>query len=156
MQVNYGGMELSLIDYPGYPAVVIFLRGCSLNCPLCHNAGLKTGKVMIELAEIYQRIPWQFIDAVVISGGEPLEQPEVCKDIIRQAHGMKKVVAIQTSGCYPDRMKDLYPNRWYVDTKPELDYSHYVFLAARFTACRENVREGIKYVRIYDRRADLH
>jgi pyruvate-formate lyase-activating enzyme len=96
------------------------------------------------------------IDAIVISGGEPLEQLEACSLIIRQAHGMKKVVAIQTSGCYPDRMAKLYPNRWYVDTKPGLDYTNDVFRHVKFTACRENVREGINYVRIYDRRADLH
>jgi nucleoside-diphosphate-sugar epimerase len=35
-----GLVRCSFVDYPGGLSAVVFLRGCNLRCPYCHNAGL--------------------------------------------------------------------------------------------------------------------
>ncbi len=33
----HGFERLSLCDWPGYSSCVIFLGGCNMRCPTCHN-----------------------------------------------------------------------------------------------------------------------
>ncbi|HQG40331.1 MAG TPA: hypothetical protein PLV76_05540 [Spirochaetales bacterium] len=39
-----GFIPLSLNDYPGHVAAVIFFSGCNFFCPYCHNPELALGK----------------------------------------------------------------------------------------------------------------
>ena len=39
MQI-YGFNKLTLLDYPGHLAAIIFLGGCNMRCPFCQNASL--------------------------------------------------------------------------------------------------------------------
>ena len=41
MQIH-GFQKMTLLDYPGKVAATIFLPGCNLRCPFCHNAPLVT------------------------------------------------------------------------------------------------------------------
>ena len=65
----------TLVDYPGKVASVIFVSGCNLRCPYCHNGKLfnvdettliSAGYLMEKLLERSS-----FIDGVVFTGGEP-------------------------------------------------------------------------------------
>ena len=39
--MTIGGLQkLTLLDYPGKLACTVFLAGCSLRCPYCHNPAL--------------------------------------------------------------------------------------------------------------------
>ena len=39
--MKIGGLQkLSMVDYPGKMCATVFLRGCNLRCPFCHNASL--------------------------------------------------------------------------------------------------------------------
>ena len=39
--MRIGGLrQLSLLDFPGYVACTVFLTGCNLRCPYCHNPSL--------------------------------------------------------------------------------------------------------------------
>ena len=39
--MRIGGMQkLTLLDYPGKVACTVFLSGCNLRCPYCHNPDL--------------------------------------------------------------------------------------------------------------------
>lgn len=103
-KINYAGcVALSTCDWFGHGAYVIFLNGCPMFCPNCHNAQLRTAENMVALDEIKAGILGVsgFVDHVVISGGEPAAQPEVCKAIIDFCHSVENLVAIETSGCYP-------------------------------------------------------
>ncbi len=42
MNVN-GLQKLTLLDYPGKVACTVFLAGCNLRCPFCHNSELLDG-----------------------------------------------------------------------------------------------------------------
>lgn len=72
-----GVQGISVIDYPGKIASVLFLGGCNFRCPFCHNVslindydslGCKSSEAMLDDLERRKG----FIDAVVITGGEPL------------------------------------------------------------------------------------
>lgn len=107
-----GGYEkLSLCDYPGTPAIVIFLQGCNFNCPFCHNRALlpfREGETPVKMKDIlhYLRQRRNVVPAVVISGGEPTLQPDLDKFI----QAIKKIgykVKIDTNGSMPDCIASL-------------------------------------------------
>jgi pyruvate formate lyase activating enzyme len=77
--VKIGGLQkISVIDYPGKLACVVFLSGCNYNCGYCHNPGLVTGEKNKEIyseEEIFDIIEERgYLDGIVISGGEPTLQ----------------------------------------------------------------------------------
>jgi pyruvate formate lyase activating enzyme len=100
MEVNYGGcVPFSTVDYPGRACITIFLRGCSRRCPWCHNQELQTGETPVPIQYIHGLIhdASQFVSAVVISGGEPLEQMEACMNISAYARNLGLLVGVHTS-----------------------------------------------------------
>ena len=41
MRMRIGGLQkVTLLDYPGKVACTVFLPGCNLRCPFCHNPAL--------------------------------------------------------------------------------------------------------------------
>jgi len=82
-----GFQGTSLIDYPGKISSIIFLSGCNLRCPYCHNSLLfEVQKEMLlnrddVIASLIERK--NFIDGVVITGGEPTLYPDVI-DFIKE------------------------------------------------------------------------
>jgi pyruvate-formate lyase-activating enzyme len=72
-EINLGGIiPFSTIDWRGKAAMVIFLGGCPLRCIYRQNYNLLEGLNYVERHEIEEEIKKNedFIDAVVISGGE--------------------------------------------------------------------------------------
>lgn len=111
--LKIGGLQKnSMIDYPGRLSCVLFLAGCNFDCPYCHNPDLATGcssgcdDLTFEnfLGFIERR--QGFLDAVVISGGEPTLHPEltdVCKQIRQHGYPVK----LDTNGSRPQILKEL-------------------------------------------------
>ena len=104
MMVNYAGkVDLSTVDWFGFGAYVIFFNRCPMRCPTCHNSQIRVATNWVDLKQVTDGIYgcWEFIDHVVISGGEPLDQPEACREIIKYCHDLNNKVAVETSGCLP-------------------------------------------------------
>jgi pyruvate formate lyase activating enzyme len=159
--INLGGIEpLSLVDYPGLPAMVVFFRGCPFRCEHCHNAELQTGCTPSTLAPVTEAMS-DMVDAVVISGGEPLLQPKAIKDIATIAKDSGFLVSVQTTGMDPNLMWSLRPyvDMWQVDTKPILTYNTLQEMQLHmlqemqlpiYWSCAEGHEQpGISYDRIY-------
>ena len=74
-----------------------------MSCPHCHNEKIRTGERLVDLADIAQEIlsARRYVSALVISGGEPVMQPEVCLELLIWGHALGLKVAIETSGCRP-------------------------------------------------------
>lgn len=69
-----GFREASFLDWDGKVSSVIFLGGCNFRCPFCQNYPLVLGEVPdypFSSIEAFLEENGDFIDGVVITGGEP-------------------------------------------------------------------------------------
>lgn len=74
----------------------------------CHISPHCLFSRQIKLDEASQRASSSsFVDALVLSGGEPLLQPRAAAALFRLAKSLHLSTALETSGCYPDRLKQL-------------------------------------------------
>jgi pyruvate formate lyase activating enzyme len=105
MQIG-GFQKLSLIDYPGKVAAVVFTQGCNFRCPYCHNPELVIPECFREpipengVLRFLEKRSDQ-LEGVVISGGEPTQQ----KDLFSFIANVKRwgyLVKLDTNGSHPD------------------------------------------------------
>lgn len=108
-----GGLQkLSLSDFPGHTAAVVFTQGCSFRCPFCHNGALippqaRPGVGMDEDDVVaYLRHRAGVLDAVVLSGGEPTLQADV-PEFLRGVRRLGLKTAIETNGSRPEVLSRL-------------------------------------------------
>lgn len=104
-----GGTVISSLEFHGNMSLVIFMSGCPLCCKFCHNVELINDKTEISLDDVKKEInsSKDFIDAVVISGGEPLLQTEDVADILRYVKELNLKTKLDTSGVYPEELEKL-------------------------------------------------
>lgn len=106
----YGLLKLTLLDYPGKVACTVFTGGCNFRCPFCHNTPLvekSDGTIMSE-DEFFNFLSKRkgILDAVCISGGEPLLQ----NDIITFMQKVKELgfqIKLDTNGSFPKRIMNV-------------------------------------------------
>lgn len=107
-----GFQKTSLIDFPGTVACVVFTTGCNFICPFCHNpelaAGPVTGTGSHTVDDIFSFLTSRkgLVDGVVITGGEPCLQPDLC-DVITRIKEMGFTVKLDTNGSRPDVLATL-------------------------------------------------
>ncbi len=106
----HGLQKLTLLDYPGHTACTVFLAGCDLRCPWCHNADLldASSEALMEEEELLTFLKKRqgLLDGVAFTGGEPLlyrELPELMEKIRALGYQIK----LDTNGCHPDRLREL-------------------------------------------------
>ncbi|OPY29134.1 MAG: pyruvate formate lyase-activating enzyme 1 [Methanocella sp. PtaU1.Bin125] len=107
MQVCLGDIiPTSTLEWPGKVSLVVFFRGCPFKCPYCSNAKFIEPGEPVEIERVTGEISRakDFIDAVVISGGEPFMQQVAFHEIARHARSLGLKVGAQTNGMYPDRI----------------------------------------------------
>lgn len=138
MRLNYGGLlDASTIDYPGCVSAVVFTCGCPLRCGFCQNASLVLNDAkacrLIETGELLARIKRirPFLDAVVLTGGEPLMQADAALELCMGAKKMGLRVKVDTNGFYPNELRRVLPHCDYVamDIKTLLDEKEYKQIA---------------------------
>ena len=110
MQIH-GFNKLTLLDYPGHIAATIFLGGCNMRCPFCHNASLVTklsSQPVIPteevLSDLYKKK--KILEGVCITGGEPTLYQDL-PELISEIKSMGLQVKLDTNGTNPDMMKAL-------------------------------------------------
>lgn len=103
----------SLIDYPGKTAAVLFLPGCNLRCPYCHNPelALEEPEVNIQaLSEFFSFLESRkgFLDGVVVSGGEPTILGKwFLGQIFDRIKNMGYPIKLDTNGTHPEVLQYL-------------------------------------------------
>jgi pyruvate formate lyase activating enzyme len=111
--MRIGGLQkTSLIDYPGNISAVVFAVGCNFHCPYCHNPALVHPEISVPapcspeevLAFLGRRRG--LLQAVVISGGEPLLQPDLM-DFCREIRSLQYRLKIDTNGSRPRQLQRL-------------------------------------------------
>ena len=104
---------MSLLDYPGKVASIVYTSPCNYRCPFCHNPDLvKSGVSAFEIPEIISELKERrgFVEAVTVTGGEPLMHDDL-PDFLRLIKAEKLLVKIDTNGSYPDRLEYILKNR---------------------------------------------
>ncbi len=105
-----GLQKLTLLDFPGKTACIVFTRDCNFRCPFCHNAALVTEKEGETLSEgevlAYLEKRKNLLDGVSITGGEPLLQKDIA-GFIRAVKALGYAVKLDTNGTFPERLAPL-------------------------------------------------
>ncbi len=105
-----GFQRFSLIDYPGKICAIVFTQGCNFRCPYCHNPELvdinPLGRQEIAQDEILSFLEARKgkLDAVTITGGEPLLQSDI-GDFLSSVKALGYVVKLDTNGSFPSRLE---------------------------------------------------
>ena len=127
----FGGIQkLTLLDYPDKTACTVFTIGCNFLCPFCHNVSLivevedeqcginqardrhdRHDKKMIKESEVLEFLESRqgLLDAVCISGGEPLLHDDL-EGFIDKVKALEFLVKLDTNGSFPDKLEELIKN----------------------------------------------
>jgi pyruvate formate lyase activating enzyme len=101
---------ISLIDYPRKIATVLYLNHCNFRCPFCHNGHLLFSRHdnSIDLPAVLEKVKTRrdFIDGVVISGGEPTIHPGL-QELVAALKELRVAVKLDTNGYRPDVLSRL-------------------------------------------------
>ncbi len=108
-----GGFQpLTLSDFPGHVAAIVFTQGCNWRCPYCHNRSvLKKKRPQNELIpethvlDIVLRRRNE-LDGLVITGGEPTIQEDLPR-FIRNVRRLGLAIKLDTNGSCPDVIRHL-------------------------------------------------
>ncbi len=101
----FGGLEkMTLIDYPGRVACMVYTIGCNFRCPYCHNPELVDETVETRITE---RDFFDFLDkrkklleGVVVTGGEPTMHADL-PDFMKNVRARGVLVKLDTNGTNP-------------------------------------------------------
>ena len=105
----HGLQKMTLLDFPGKVACTVFLGGCNLRCPYCHNSGLirpdappatDSGALLDFL-----RKRRGLLDGVAFTGGEPLLRD--LRPLLREVRALGYAVKLDTNGTRPDRLSEV-------------------------------------------------
>ncbi len=124
MKIKQAGfLPTTLLDYPGEVASVIFLPGCNLKCPYCHNPSIVHPKedTLDTIEDVVDAINRRkkLIGGVVITGGEPTLYSDLNRYIeLFQSWGLK--VKLDTNGTNPNYLKSLKPDYIAMDLKTSI------------------------------------
>jgi pyruvate formate lyase activating enzyme len=137
MKMKFSGLQkISLIDYPDKVASVLFTPGCNLRCPFCHNWRIAVDPqppflqeaAALEILESRKK----YVDAVVVTGGEPCMHKELPKFLVKlKERGF--MVKLDTNGFFPDILEQCLGSVDYVAMDVKTCREKYKLLGAADT-----------------------
>lgn len=156
--MRIGGLvKQSLVDWPGYLAAVIFTKGCNFRCSYCHNPLLVLPELMNKTPDLpehsvidYLKQRKEWLDGVVITGGEPTMQADLIRFIceIREI-GLR--IKLDTNGSDPELLNTIIERRLVdfiaMDIKSELNGEKYeIITGISDKGIIENILRSIKII----------
>lgn len=136
--MKFSGLQkVSLIDYPNKVASVLFTPGCNLRCGFCHNWRIAVDPkppflqeaVALRILESRKK----YVDAVVVTGGEPTMHKELPKFLAKlKKRGFQ--VKLDTNGFYPEVLEECLPYVDYVALDVKTSPEKYKLLGAKSTS----------------------
>jgi len=107
----HGMNKLTLTDYPGLVAAILFTGSCNLRCPFCYNSPLvlsPESEPTIPEDEIFSFLKKRkgMLDGVVLTGGEPLIH-EDAPLFLEKLKGTGLKVKLDTNGTNPRMLREI-------------------------------------------------
>jgi pyruvate formate lyase activating enzyme len=94
-------------DWPGKVSATLYLSGCSLSCPYCHNAALRSPtREPADWERIVDHLQAKrsWLDGVVVTGGEPTEDPDL-PSLLAALADIRMPAKLDTNGMRPDVLR---------------------------------------------------
>ncbi|MCX6797857.1 MAG: anaerobic ribonucleoside-triphosphate reductase activating protein [Candidatus Falkowbacteria bacterium] len=148
-----GGLEkLSLLDYPGHLAAVVFTQGCNFRCHFCYNPQLvlpnkEKGPILTE-SDLFLFLKNRLgkLEGVVITGGEPTLHPDL-PQFIKAIKDLGYLIKLDSNGTNPKMLRALIKAKLIdyiaMDIKAPLDkYSDTVGVGVD---C-DNIKKSVKII----------
>jgi pyruvate formate lyase activating enzyme len=117
-----GFLETSFLDWDCKVSSIVFLPGCNYKCPFCSNWLLvhepdSLPEVKLDKIDHFLSERKDFIDGVVITGGEPTIHPWL-PELVQHFKAMDLLVKLDTNGTNPEMLSELLVPR----PSPLVDY----------------------------------
>jgi pyruvate formate lyase activating enzyme len=136
--MKFSGLQkIGLIDYPNKVASVLFTPGCNLRCGFCHNWRIAVDPqppflqeaAALEMLDARKK----YVDAVVVTGGEPCIHKELPKFLAKlKERGFS--VKLDTNGCFPDVLEECLGSVDYVAVDVKTSQAKYSRLGMKDTS----------------------
>lgn len=161
MQIG-GFLKQSTIDWNGKLAAVVFTRGCNLRCFYCHNPSLVLPELfgaldLVEEKNVFEfmRKRAEFLDGVVVTGGEPTMQPGLL-EFLRKLKDLSGLpIKLDTNGTNPEILSaaitEKLANCVAMDIKHRLEYDCYRKISPNLTRAQfKKILESVDILRAAD------
>lgn len=110
-----GIQKLTLLDYPGKTACILFTPGCNFRCGYCHNPEFVLPEQLKKLEPSF--IPEEHVlaflgerrgklEGVVVTGGEPTLHREL-PAFLRKVRDLGFLVKLDTNGSLPEMLEPI-------------------------------------------------
>lgn len=157
-----GIVDHSTLDYPGKSTAVLYLCGCPFRCPWCQNRELVLEGENCretEIDSIIEKLKENFlVDAVSVTGGEPLMQQETIELLKRIKSETKLLLKIDTNLYFPKMLGNSlqYLDFFSTDIKAPLDerYGRVAGLPEHWEEIVARVRKSLKILKDWDRKKE--
>ena len=104
----HGLQKMTLLDFPGKVACTVFLGGCDMRCPFCHNSELLDMDVpaVMDDAELLKFLEKRvgLLDGVAFTGGEPLLRADL-PALLHKIRALGYAIKLDTNGNHPAALK---------------------------------------------------
>ena len=145
----HGFNKSTLLDYPKHLAATIFIGGCNMRCPFCHNASLvlrPNSQPIIpkEYVLSYLKKRKNILEGVCITGGEPTLYPDLSL-FIKQVKEFGLKVKLDSNGTNPAMIKELADNRLidYVAMDIKNSKEKYIATAGNKDISMDDINESV-------------
>ncbi len=151
MNIN-GLQKLTLLDFPGHTACTVFLAGCDMKCPFCHNSELIDGTAPVEMDDqellAFLKKRTGLLDGVAFTGGEPLLRKELPL-LMRDIKSLGYAVKLDTNGQHPEALKPIIEEGLidYVAMDVKNSPEKYPETSGCETVNLENIKESINILK---------
>ena len=107
----HGLQKMTLLDFPGKVACTVFLGGCDLRCPFCHNAELidGTAPAVMDSEELLAFLKKRqgLLEGVAVTGGEPLLRGNEITELAEKIRDLGYPLKLDTNGTHPERLRSI-------------------------------------------------
>lgn len=146
-----GLQKMTVLDFPGRVACIVFTFGCNFRCPFCHNASLVTGGGESDITEdeffAYLKKRQGILDGVVVTGGEPLLQKDI-EQFLGKIKDLGYEVKLDTNGMFPEKLKSVVKAGLvdYVAMDIKNSPEYYAVTAGKEEIDFEKIRESVDFL----------